>query len=1168
MEGNPSAEPSPDPGPHRRVLQSVGPPPDEPELHRLVSVADPSITQLASRLYGAKPIVWRGRSDLPQAPWVRPTKGCWLVIDLWSGIGGLPMALLQAGWHFYCLSAEMDEEAATVASQAMPNVVHISRVEDIQAQALVPFLRRRRVRGILVGGGSPCQGNSSLNKRRKGLDDPRSQQPLLLKDLRDQLRALPECEEVEILSLLENVGSMPDSVQAQYSEWMESEPTLVDAATCGWVHRRRLYWLASMRGGLQPDMTPPESWACALTPGSKVQALQWRGNKPLPPRLHLQEGYSLLLDPHEMVKNKGEGAMHTFTREFFHPRDRLGQASAAAAQRFLADNQRFPPAAYEEPSLAWKGSSWRPLLPEERAQLMGIPPEIFRGVKGPPEVRVQKANSFLGNGFHTFSILVLLSMVPQLLAGKIPNAILPGDEAALRDRCRHTVWEPGRLASFPGLLEVDEVINGVQQCFPDCQVDVQVWNTVRNRLNVCRLRDLQIFTAWCRLKQLPWHSLGPQPILRVDRAKIYAGLSGQRHPANSSKGLDHLLPPGLGKEDHMSASHSLPSPFAPSLWPDLDAQFFVDAIATWQSCLPRWAEEQRHHVSVVAKALQPLEAALSLHRVPSARQVAQAKQPAFVACMSVLLRWPDLQQPQQLIKGYPILGEFAPSGIFRPVPEGPSISIAEWLTEAPAAVERIMRSKPPLFAEQILKVTQEEQTKGFCSKFLTKEDLDARFGEGQWRPLERFLITQPCGKQRVIDNAKKTQHNRATTMSETIYTVHLDFIASVAANLTAKLGLTAPPMDTPGLDWLHLRLGTDDLPDAYRALPVAPSQQGYSVISIFVPGQGWRFTLLYGLAFGLESAVISFNRWPHLAIAIARRCTCSLSAAYFDDEMALETMLSSDVSQLGLRLVLKLMGSPPQPEKGYKPSPDRHYLGASIHLGSFSLDGVVRFQPKYSTTMKVRAKLLDIVQQRSLPADVAGKLRGDLQWMYSLCAGQLGRLVGPVLTARQASDQSALTSVELRMLQMLYILVGQFRPRDVPVIGACKTPFRIYSDASFEKGILRLGWVLFPVQGEVIGATTVVPDQVLQSWKPRDQQIFPGELLCSLVIPILYPDLLRDQDILWFIDNEAAVATLIRASSGESDIHLISQSSHIHFASLGAECGQSGLTLRAIPLTV
>jgi hypothetical protein len=39
-----------------------------------------------------------------------------------------------------------------------------------------------------------------------------------------------------------------------------------------------------------------------------------------------------------------------------------------------------------------------------------------------------------------------------------------------------------------------------------------------------------------------------------------------------------------------------------------------------------------------------------------------------------------------------------------------------------------------------------------------------------------------------------------------------------------------------------------------------------------------------GLAFGLESAVVSFNRFPQLGIAIARRCTLSLAAAYFDDE--------------------------------------------------------------------------------------------------------------------------------------------------------------------------------------------------------------------------------------------------------------------------------------------
>ena len=52
---------------------------------------------LAERLYAAKPIVWRGQSELPQLPWEQPQQGLLLVIDLWSGIGGLLVALMALG---------------------------------------------------------------------------------------------------------------------------------------------------------------------------------------------------------------------------------------------------------------------------------------------------------------------------------------------------------------------------------------------------------------------------------------------------------------------------------------------------------------------------------------------------------------------------------------------------------------------------------------------------------------------------------------------------------------------------------------------------------------------------------------------------------------------------------------------------------------------------------------------------------------------------------------------------------------------------------------------------------------------------------------------------------------------------------------------------------------
>ena len=186
-------------------------------------------------LFAAKPVSWKGRSDLPQVAWASSLKGTWLVIDLWAGVSGLCMMLLQLGVHFYAVAAEFDAEAVSVSRSNMPNIVHVDRVEDLSAKLFVPFLRRRHCRGIILGGGSPCQGNSSLNADRQGLEDPRSQQAYHIARLRQELEALPEAQELQIVSFLENVASMPPKVQSQYSAWLQADPVLVDAATCGWV---------------------------------------------------------------------------------------------------------------------------------------------------------------------------------------------------------------------------------------------------------------------------------------------------------------------------------------------------------------------------------------------------------------------------------------------------------------------------------------------------------------------------------------------------------------------------------------------------------------------------------------------------------------------------------------------------------------------------------------------------------------------------------------------------------------------------------------------------------------------------------------------------------------------------------------------------------------------
>lgn len=102
-------------------------------------------------------------------------------------------------------------------------------------------------------------------------------------------------------------------------------------------------------------------------------------------------------------------------------------------------------------------------------------------------------------------------------------------------------------------------------------------------------------------------------------------------------------------------------------------------------------------------ALQPLFQALKVHRSHSANMVAQdktGKNPAFVACMTALLRWPDFKQP-----------------LHPPGPPRLSHCLAcptVWSFPPHASPTRLLASRPPRFVDDIFEVTQDEMRKGFC----------------------------------------------------------------------------------------------------------------------------------------------------------------------------------------------------------------------------------------------------------------------------------------------------------------------------------------------------------------------------------------------------------------------------------------------------------------------
>ena len=174
----------------------------------------------------------------------------------------------------------------------------------MRAESFRGLLQRRQPRGILVGGGSP-------NKQRKGLEDPRSRQPLELQRIVLELCALPEAKGLEIVTFLENVASMPCTVRDQYSAWLGCQPICMDAASCGWVHRRRLFWLGSRTRGVNGHTPPPDSWTWPPNEAD-VPTLRFDGKKPAPAQVWWSGPYLPLLDPAQVLRAHGAGAMRPF----------------------------------------------------------------------------------------------------------------------------------------------------------------------------------------------------------------------------------------------------------------------------------------------------------------------------------------------------------------------------------------------------------------------------------------------------------------------------------------------------------------------------------------------------------------------------------------------------------------------------------------------------------------------------------------------------------------------------------------------------------------------------------------------------------------------------------------------------------------------------------------
>ena len=237
IEAAPSPTTSISPTTSDRIHMASGDIPETFPLHTPVlstyrqcnDFVDPS--NIGSRLSASKPLRYRGKGLGIVMPWHLDRGGLLVIIDLWAGFSGTVHAALALGFRCVGLAAECDEHARAVAATCFPELVHIDSVEAIRGEMLRPLLLRRTVNCILIGGGSPCQGNSSLNQHARGVADLRTQQVRQLSRISREIKAVTQevCSSPRsIISWIENVVG-DQEVTGFYSKEVGSNPLLIQA---------------------------------------------------------------------------------------------------------------------------------------------------------------------------------------------------------------------------------------------------------------------------------------------------------------------------------------------------------------------------------------------------------------------------------------------------------------------------------------------------------------------------------------------------------------------------------------------------------------------------------------------------------------------------------------------------------------------------------------------------------------------------------------------------------------------------------------------------------------------------------------------------------------------------------------------------------------------------
>ena len=139
--------------------------------------------------------------------------------------------------------------------------------------------------------------------------------------------------------------------------------------------------------------------------------------------------------------------------------------------------------------------------------------------------------------------------------------------------------------------------------------------------------------------------------------------------------------------------------------------------------------------------------------------------------------------------------------------------------------------------------------------------------------------------------------------------------------------------------------------------------------------------------------------------------------------------------------------------------------------------------------------------------------------------------------------------------------------RRISFLPASCERFLIWSEASYEAGTGELGFVLFDPELDGSGllySAGLMPQVLHDLLVPKQQQIVQREIIAAIAPYLSLPDLLRDRDVIHWIDNISAISCLLHGFSSKPDSACLIDAFHL----LNAPLRSSSMSSRVPTLLI